>query len=285
MVNSSFLFTVSSLHLLSQRRFDLAKRLYSRPSAWGKKMRVTVAVITLNEEKNIEACIKSATWADEIVLLDSGSSDRTVELAKRYTSKIFLHPFRDFADQKNEALKHCTGDWVFFIDADERIPSLLAAEIQEVTRSLHETAYQVKRQTVLFGKELKYSGTQHDFQIRLFPKGKAHFEQPVHEKVITMLPVNQLRHSLLHYSTADMGEYKVKLNQYISFEVALIQQTGRKISACDILLRPPAKFISLYVLKLGFLDGIAGFKVAALAAYYDFMKFFKGSKMLYTSPP
>lgn len=241
-------------------------------------MRITVAVITLNEEKNIDACLKSAEWADEIVVVDSGSSDRTVEFARRYTSKIFSHPFRDFADQKNEALKHCTGNWVFFIDADERLTPLLTAEILKITGSPYKTAYQVKRKTVLFGKELKYSGTQNDFQIRLFPNGAAHFTQPVHEKVITALPVRQLQHPLLHYSTADMGEYKAKLNQYLPFEIMLIRQTGRKISACDILLRPPAKFISLYVFKLGFLDGITGFKVAVLAAYYDFMKFFKGWK-------
>ncbi len=242
-------------------------------------MTISVALITKNEETNVEICLESVKWADEIVVVDSGSSDRTVELARQYTSKIFPYPFCNFADQKNEALKRCNGDWIFFIDADERVTPLLATEIQLTARSLPNAVYQVKRTTILFGKELKYSGTQNDFQTRLFPKGRAHFEQPIHEKVITTLPIRQLRHSLLHNSTANMREYKVKFNQYLSLEIAYIKQTGRKISAFDLILRPPAKFIILYVFKLGFLDGQAGLKVAVLATYYDFMKFFKGWKI------
>ena len=236
-------------------------------------MSVSVAVIALNEGKNIEACLESVRWADEIVVVDSGSTDATVEKARRFTGKIDRVPFRDFASQKNEALARATKEWVFFLDADERVPEDLAAEIRRVVSGPAERAYAVGRVTYFWGKRLRFSGTQEDFPVRLFPRTEACFEQPVHERVVTGLPLTRLKSRLLHFTTRDWPHYRSKLDQYIPLEIETMKQKGRRPCVADLVLRPPAVFVSLYLLRLGLLDGLAGLKYAVLSSYYCFLKY------------
>ena len=239
-------------------------------------MSISVAMICRDEESNVDACLETVRWADELVLVDGRSTDQTLVKARRYTPHIYEVPFRDFAAQKNEALERTHGDWVFFIDADERVPDDLAGEIQSVCRSESpQAAYAVNRLNYFFGKPLRFSGSQDDFPIRLFPRGKARFEQPVHEHAVTDLPVRRLKHRLLHYSTRNFSHYRSKLDRYVSLELETMHQQQRRARAWDILLRPPVRFLSLYFGKRGFLDGLAGLEFAFLSSYYTFLKHWK----------
>ncbi len=240
-------------------------------------MKLSVVLITKNEEHNIEGCLACVKWADEIIVVDSGSSDNTVPLARSITSQVFQIPFTDFATQKNKALGYAKGEWILLLDADERVPEKLADEIQRVISdpSKAETAYQIKRNTYFFGHRLHFSGTRNDAPIRLFPRGSAHYTQPVHETIVTQLPVETLAFPMEHFSTRDIAAYREKLAQYVDLEVVLMKKNGRSVFFLDFLVRPPMKFIQLYLLQLGFLDGIAGFQYAVLSSLYVFSKYRK----------
>ncbi len=239
-------------------------------------MKLSAVLIAYNEEANIQECLGSAAFADEIVLVDSGSTDRTLERAGRYSPHIFRNPFKDFASQKNFALARASGDWVFFIDADERVPEALAREIRELANvSGPDRVYAVKRLTYFFAKRLRFSGTQDDYPVRLFPRGKVHFEQPVHERVVTTLPVRKLKNALVHKSTRDFDHYKQKLNQYIPLELEVMSVKKTRATFFDLFLRPAAKFFMLYIWKGGLLDGMAGLQYSLLSSYYDFLKYRK----------
>ncbi len=235
---------------------------------------ISAALITLNEERNLPECLESIRWADECVLIDSHSTDQTLEIAARFGAKVFQKKFINYADQKNEALSKASQKWIFFIDADERVTPELSAEIlQTVKRDNGTHIYRVKRQTYFFGHRLRFSGTQDDAPIRLFPKGRVHYEQPVHEMIVSELPVLPLRAPLIHHTTRNQQEYDRKLEKYIAFELETMKNKKRKIYICDILLRPLAKFIQLYFFKFGFLDGSGGWLFARLAFYYDWTKY------------
>lgn len=237
---------------------------------------ISVVMIVRNEEKNLKDCLETVRWADEIIIVDSGSTDRTLEIVKQYTSKVFQEPFQNFSAQKNAALSHATGDWIFVIDADERVSPELAFEICEKARQDHERGgeaiYAVKRLTYFFGKLLNFSGTQEDYPIRLFPRAKVRYEQPVHERIVSELPVKSLRGVLYHLSTRDRAHYQEKLDCYIPLELETMRLHGRKGSWVDVFVRPPMKFFYLYFWQKGFLDGIPGLQYAILSSYYDFLK-------------
>lgn len=239
-------------------------------------MTLSVAVITKNEETNIADCLESVAWADEIILVDSGSTDETLAIAKRFTSKIYNVPFVDFSAQKNAALERATGDWIFFIDADERVPRELADEIVEIAKHKKgDCAYRVKRTTYFFGKRLHFSATQNDAPTRFFPRSKATFKQPVHEEVATNLPLRQLKNPLIHFSTKDLAHYQAKVRQYVPLEIQILRQKGKEANVLDLFLRPAGKFCYLYFFRLGILDGLTGLQFAALSTYYCFVKYWK----------
>lgn len=233
---------------------------------------LSVCIITKNEEKNLRECLESARFADETVIVDSGSTDKTLEIAKEFTSNISFHPFRNFAEQKNKVLSLAKGGWIFLIDADERISPELAAEIKAIAAGKPDAVYQVKRRTYFLEKPLSFSGTQGDSPIRLFPRGMVSYEQPVHEQIVTELPVKRLHNLLLHMTTRSMAQYEEKLDLYTRLEVETMKQKGRTVSWADLWLAPAAKFLYLYFFQLGILDGVTGFRFAFLSAYYHWTK-------------
>ncbi len=235
-------------------------------------MKLSAVVITYNEEKRIEDCLRSVSFADEIVVVDSYSSDRTKELATKFPVRFFERAFDHYANQKNYALSQANGNWILLVDADERVPEDLAAEVRSIATTAAERAYAIKRETYFFGKRLRFSGTRDDWPVRLFPKDALHFEQPVHEKVVTELPVSKLKHVMLHYTTRDWAHYKQKLPQYIRLEVETMRRKGGKISWFDLCFRPAARFIRLYFFMLGFLDALGGLQFASCSAYYEYLK-------------
>ena len=233
-------------------------------------------MITFNEERNIERCLKSVRWADEIIVVDSQSQDRTVDICKEYGAKIFERTFTNYSDQKNVALDYAAHEWVFSIDADEEVPDELAKEIE---RMVHPCAgingYFVHRKSFIFGREFKFSGTQDDWQMRLFRKKKARFVRPVHETVEIQGNTGRLKCELLHYSYSSLADYMRKFHSYTSMEAGSRFDESFRNAYANILARPIFRFLRLYLWKQGFRDGFQGLLFSALSSFYDFVLFWK----------
>ncbi len=250
-------------------------------------MKLSAIVLTFNEERNIPDCLAALSWADERLVVDSGSTDGTLELAKINGARVVQHRFTDFASQRNFAMRQATGDWVFFVDADERVTPALAEEIRSVIRTdapdpsagVGKAAYAIPRDNCFFGKRLRFGDARGDAPTRLFPREDVIWTQPVHEKVETSLPVRKLKHSMLHFSTRDLAHYKEKLREYLPLELETMVLKGVKPGWKSFLFRPPAKFFSLYFFKLGILDGVAGFQYAILSSYYTAVKHWRLIKL------
>lgn len=239
-------------------------------------MGISVVMIAKNEEANIGECLSRVRWADEIVVIDSGSTDRTAEMAREYTAKVFDIPFENFAKQKNEAISRASQDWIFLIDADERVGEELAAEIRHIVSLNSKTAiYSIRRETFFMGKRLRFSGTRCDYPIRLFPRGMAHYTQPVHEYIVSELPVKKMNSILIHYSTRDVEDYNRKLEHYVMLEVDWMKQKSQTVRFFDPYIRSSAKFIYQYIVQLGILDGKTGLIYAWFSSYYVYLKYKK----------
>ena len=249
-------------------------------------MTLSAIVLTRNEEHNIMECLLSVSFADEMLVVDSGSADQTVALAEKHGARVVTHPFTDFASLRNFSMAQATGDWVLFIDADERVTPELAEEIKETMRdsmpSHHPSSvgrgqsegyvYAISRHNYFFGRRLRFGDSREDAPIRLFPRRHVTWAQPVHEMIVTDLPVRKLKSPLPHYSTRDLAHYKQKVRAYVPLELRTMREKGVKPALWKPFFLPPAKFFQLYFFKFGILDGIAGFHYAILSSYYTFRK-------------
>ncbi|MBI5214622.1 MAG: glycosyltransferase family 2 protein [Ignavibacteriae bacterium] len=242
-----------------------------------KTIGLSVIVITKNEERNIRECLESVKWADEIIVVDSQSNDRTVEIAREFTENIFVIEWKGYGETKNFALTKVTNEWVFWLDADERVPKELADEIKLTIQSSREmTAYKVARRAYFLGKWIKHCGWYPGYVVRLFKKDSAQFTQSlVHEKVEIAGTFGQLQHDLLHYTDDNLFHYFSKFNNYTSLAAEEMKKSGRNYSLWDVLTRPPFLFFKMYFLRLGFLDGMHGFILSAVSAFYVFVKYGK----------
>ncbi len=235
--------------------------------------RISAAIITYNEEKNIKDCLESVLFADEIVVVDSYSSDKTEEIAKHFPVHFLKRKFDNFSGQKNYALSQTTGEWVLLIDADERVSPKLQGEIQALLASdPPPAAYRIKRESYFFGKPLRYSGTQKDAPIRLFPRSSVRYEQPIHEEIVTSLPVRHLQSRILHFSTENAARYNQKLRPYISLEIQNLKINKKPVTWIDVLGRPLARFFQRLIPQAGLLDGLTGLFFAYHSARYEFKK-------------
>lgn len=240
--------------------------------------RVSVITLAYNEEHNITACLTSVRWADEIIVVDSGSTDRTIELARRFTENILEVPWQGYGKTKNIALQHATGEWILWLDADERIPEELAAEMQEAVRRNDPSiaGYSVARRAYFLGRWIKHCGWYPGRVTRLFRKPKARFtESNVHEQVIVDGTIVPLQHDLLHFTDPNLHHYFQKFNRYTTLAAEDLQAAGKRFSLFDILVRPAFLFVKMYVLKRGFLDGMQGFILSVVSAAYVFTKYAK----------
>jgi len=234
-------------------------------------------VIALDEGKNIAACLESLRWADEIVVVDSGSADGTQEIARRYTDKVFEVPWKGFGPQKQAAVELAGNDVVFNVDCDERVTAELAEEIGAVLSGPEmAAAYTVPRRTFLGGKEIHHCGWYPDRTTRLFDRTRARFSQDlVHERVEVPGETAPLKGHLLHYSFSGIGEMIPKINRYSDLSARQMFERGRRCGIADLLLRPPFAFLRTYVLRLGFLDGIEGLVISATTGWLTFAKYVK----------
>ncbi len=241
-------------------------------------MKLSVIVITLNEERNIRECLESVSWADEIIVVDAFSADKTVEYARQYTDKVFINEWKGYGETKNFALTKVTNEWVFWIDADERAPKELATEIQSIVQSNSPqiSAYEVARRAYFLGKWIKHCGWYPGYVTRLFKKDAAIFSTSlVHEKVEFKGEIGKLKNDLLHYTDENLFHYFAKFNKYTSLAATELNEKKRPFSLYDVLIRPPYMFFKMFILRLGFLDGIHGLILSFASACYVFIKYAK----------
>jgi len=244
------------------------------------KPRLSVALITLNEEANIRRTLESIAWADEIVVVDSGSIDRTVAICREYTDKVIHQEWLGFAQQKNFAIDSTTGDWILSLDADEPIEPELAEEIHSLMGSpAAADGYRIPRKTFFLGKQIRYGGWYPDRNLRLFKKGAGRFEErAVHEAIKVRGPVGNTQHAILHYAYPDLASYMSSINKYSSLAVNVMAEKGigrYKASWVNIVFRPMGTFAIKYFLRLGFLDGKHGLILNFFHSYYVFAKYAK----------
>jgi glycosyltransferase involved in cell wall biosynthesis len=239
---------------------------------------ISACVITLNEEENIRDCLESVKWADEIIVVDSFSKDRTVEIAREYTDRVIQRPWPGHIEQKNFALEQGTRDWLLSIDADERVSPGLAEEIRQVLSQpdRKELGYTVPRKTFYLNRWITHGGWYPNRKLRLVRRGKARWAgvNP-HDHLYADGPVGALEGDLLHYTYRDISDHLKTIDNYTTIASRELRAQGKGCALAHMLLNPPARFLKMYVLRLGFLDGVAGFIVAALAAHYVFLKYAK----------
>ncbi len=239
---------------------------------------LTVIIITKNEETNIEACLQSVLWADEIIVVDSGSTDSTMEISKRFTDHVFYEPWEGFGKQKNRALDRATGDWVLSIDADERVTAELRREIELVLSGDDNkyVAYRIPRLSSYCGRFMRHGGWWPDLVVRLVQRGWGRFsEDLIHEKLIVKGPIGQLRSHLLHYTFRDLEQVIDTINRYSTAGAEMKYRQGKKGGLGKALIHGVAAFIKTYFVKCGFLDGREGLMLAisnAEGAYYRYLK-------------
>lgn len=238
---------------------------------------LSVIVITRNEGRNIGECLKSVEWADQIVVVDSGSTDRTVELARQFTPHVFQHSWLGYGEAKNFALDHCTCDWVLWLDADERVTPELAEEICSIiTRRGKQAGYEVARRAYFIGKWIRHCGWYPGYVTRLFRRTGAHFSTArVHEGLLINGSIGRLQHDLLHFTDKNLFHYFKKFNRYTSLAAEDLAESERPFSLWDLLVRPAFLFFKMYFLRRGFLDGMHGFVLSLLSAAYVFVKYAK----------
>lgn len=228
-------------------------------------MSISVSIISYNEEKNIQRALDSAAWADDIVLIDCNSSDATCKIAEKSKARIFKRE-NSLAVYVNKqfAIEQCYGDWIFVLDADEEISPELASELKIISMNPQgKVAFRLPRKNFYFGKWLKHGGKYPDIQLRFFKKNFAKFKPlVVHEYLEVTGPVGKLKNPLLHYPCQDTEDFLKKLPFYT--EVLSQNYINKRKNDISVIMRPFLKFFTNYILKLGFLDGSAGFKTAIM---------------------
>ena len=236
--------------------------------------RLSVAVITLNEEDHLRRCLESVAWADEIVVVDACSQDKTVQIAREFTDRVIGQPWAGFAAQKNFALDQSAGEWVLSLDADEEATPELGHEIVATVADARACdGYAVRRQNMFLDRWIRHGGLYPDWQVRLFRRGRGRFvERAVHESVTVSGPVGRLRGHLVHRSYEGVSDFIARANRYSSLAAEQLIREGRRVRAGELVVRPLGRFLSMYVVQRGFLDGRRGLLLATLYAYYVFMR-------------
>ena len=236
--------------------------------------RVSVVVITWNEEERLRACLGSAAWADELIVVDAESRDKTVQVAREFTDHVLVRPWPGFPEQKNFALAQANGEWLLSLDADEEVTRELRDEILALLAEDPPcVGYRVPRRNMFWGRWIRHGGLYPDWQLRLFRRGRGHFvARAVHESVEVDGPVGRLRNPLVHRSYRDTTDFLERANRYSSLAAEDWIRHGRRATWTDLVVRPLARFGSMYLARGGFLDGWRGFLLAALYAYYVFIR-------------
>jgi glycosyltransferase involved in cell wall biosynthesis len=238
---------------------------------------LSVTIITKNEEKNIERCLKSVQWASEIIVVDSFSSDSTVEYCRQLNATVIQREWEGYSKQKEFALLQAKNEWILSLDADEEVPEELAVEIQSIILRENETVgYEIPRKSFFLGKWMKHGGWYPGYQLRLFKKSKIEMNhRPVHEGFVAHGSVGRLACSINHYTYHSIHQYLEKMNDYTSLDVINKIGNGRTIYWYHFLLNPLATFLRMYISLSGWKDGFLGFLLAYYSSLYTLLVFTK----------
>jgi glycosyltransferase involved in cell wall biosynthesis len=243
-----------------------------------RKETVSAIVVCFNEEDNIGECLESLRWCDEIVVVDSFSTDRTAEICRGYTDRFIQREWAGYRDQKAFAHSQATMDWVLLVDSDERVTPELRDEIQQALSSDSGSyaGYSVPRLVNYLGRWWRRGGWYPDYDIRLFRRQRATWGgSDPHEKILVDGRVRRLEHCLHHHSYRDIEDHVRRINRFTSISSRELKKEGSRWRLSDALLRPAARFFRSYILQRGFMEGFAGFYVAVTAAVYVFLKYAK----------
>ena len=249
--------------------------------------KVTATVITLDEERNLDLALRSLAWADELVVVDSGSTDHTVEIARRHGARVETRAWEGYGAQKNYAASLAANDWILSVDADERVPPELAREIRTLLGSDPERlGYRLPRVTWYLHRWMRGTDWYPDYQLRLYDRRAGQWNaRRVHESVTLSESPGQLTHGLQHYAYRDLSHHLATIDRYTTLAAEQWQAEGRRVSTAGLLVHPAAAFLRNYVLRRGFTQGTAGLVVSILNSYYVFLKFAKLYELAHASRP
>ena len=237
---------------------------------------LSLCVITRDAAAQIADCLASAAFADEVVVVDSGSRDDTVELARRRGARVIERAWPGFGAQKHFAVGAAAHDWVLCLDADERVTPELAAAIAREMAAPRAAGYAVARRNRFLGRWLAHGEGYPDWNVRFFDRRRARWsEDPVHEHVLCDGPVARLEGDLLHASAESLDDYLAKQNRYTTLQAAAMHARGERAGVLRLVLSPLVRFVRFYVLRLGFLDGVAGLVHIAIGCQNSFLKYAK----------
>jgi glycosyltransferase involved in cell wall biosynthesis len=241
-------------------------------------MKLSIGLITYNEEKNLARTLDSIIEiANEIVIVDSGSTDKTLEIAGKYNASIYSEKWKGYGMQKNSVIEKCAGEWILLIDADEEISKELRKKIKEIISDKNsKKVYKANFTAVCFGKKIKHGGWSNHYRVRLFQKGAGKYnDREVHEKFITNEETGLLKEEIYHHTYEDLEDYFNKFNRYTSESANQYKRQNKKKAFIIFYLDSLFKFFKMYILKLGFLDGYEGYLLAKLSSFYVFTKYAK----------
>ena len=263
-----------------KRRAPAAQKKTGKTGSSKTPPRISAVVITHNEETRLPRCLESLSFADEIVVLDSGSTDATRTVARRYGARVHSRAFDDFAAQKNHAAGLARGQWILSIDADEEVTPELGRELQAIARAAdtddRPVAYRLPRMTYYLGRWIRYGGWYPDLKLRFFRNGSGVFQGgPVHEELSVRGPIETLKHELRHYSYRSISDHLERIHRYSSLIALEKFKNGQRSSIPWALGKAVVKFMITYVYRGGFMDGRVGLVIAVLASYYNFLKYIK----------
>ena len=241
-------------------------------------MTLSAVILTKNEKKNIKDCLESVEFADEVIIIDDNSTDSTREIAKRLGAKVYLRDIdKDFSKQSNFGMFKVSGDWILFIDADERVSKDLALEILRIKSQTKKeyNGYFIKRKDFFFGKELKHGETGDVKLLRLVKKGSGKWRRRVHPYFEITGETPSLKNPILHYPHPNLRQFVRSINRWSSWHALANKEEGKKSSVFKLTFWPLGKFLNNYFLKLGFLDGIRGFVHAFMMSFHSFLAWSK----------
>ncbi len=233
---------------------------------------ITVIIPTYNEENYIQDCLRSVSFADQIIIIDSFSSDKTLEFTKEFECEIIQRKFDNFSNQKNEAIKLAKSDWILFIDADERVTEKLKYEIKETLENPKHQAYKIKFPHFYMNRFLYHTENR---VVRLVKNENIHFEGEVHEKLLHQGNVGLLKNFMIHYTYKGLFNYIKKKDSYAWFQAKMSKDKNKSANYFFLVFKPFYRFFHTYIIRRGFLDGVPGLAVAIIDAYGVFSRYVK----------
>lgn len=243
-------------------------------------MKISVVVNTWNEEKNIERCLKSIQWADEIVVIDMHSEDKSTELAKKLGAKVYLHKYCSFVElARNFGIGKTTGDWILILDPDEEVPLSLAKKLEKLAEKNRVDFVRLPRKNIIFGKWVRHSRWWPDYNVRFLKKGKVTWSEKIHSVPLTRGEGKDLAargaNAIIHHHYQSISQYLKRLDRYTDAHAKELIDSGYKFAWQEILVKPTSEFLSRFFAGEGYKDGVHGLVLALLQAFSELMKYLK----------